>query len=155
MKSDPKVIDKLNDLLMDELTAVNQYIVHSEMFSNWGYVKLAETIKKHAITEMKHAEALIERILLMGGKPYVSQLKTISIGQDTEQIIANNLKLEYDAKKSYNDGIEIAVNAKDNVSRELMEDNLEDEENDHIDYLEAVQDQIKQMGIENFLSSQN
>ena len=155
MKSSPKVIEKLNDLLMDELTAVNQYIVHSEMCSNWGYTKLAEVIKKHAITEMKHAEAIIERILLMDGKPYVSQLKTISIGSDVPAIIANNLNLEYAAKESYNDGIAIAVSAKDNVSRELMEDNLEDEENDHIDYLEAVQDQIKQMGIENFLASQN
>lgn len=154
MKSSPKIIEALNGLLMDELTAINQYVLHASMCENWGYTKLADILQKHAITEMQHAEKLIDRILLMDGKPYVAQLKTMHIGYDVEKIIAGNLKLEYGAKESYNRAIEMAVAEGDNVSRELMEANLRDEEALHIDYLEALQDQISQMGIQNFLSTQ-
>lgn len=153
MKGNAKVIDTLNSLLMDELTVINEYILHSEMCVNWGYKHLHDILKGHAIKEMQHAEKLIARILLMEGKPYVAQLRPMKIGTDVEKIIANDLALETAARESYNAGIKVACEAGDNGSRDLMEDNLIDEES-HIDYLEAAQDQIKQMGLENFLSQQ-
>lgn len=153
MKTTPKVLEALSGLLMEELTAINQYMLHSEMCSNWGYDKLAAAIKKDAIDEMKHAERLIERILLLDGKPTVSVLKPMHIGFDVEKIIAGDLKLERDGRDSYNAGIKIAVADGDNGSRKIMESILADEER-HIDYLEGLQAQIEQMGIENFLATQ-
>jgi bacterioferritin len=153
MKSDPKVVEALNGLLMEELTAINQYILHSEMCSNWGYGKLAGVIKKAAIDEMKHAEKLIEHILLLDNKPTVSVLKPMHVGADAEKIITGNLKLEYGGRESYNAGIKVAVAAGDNGSRAIMESNLSDEEG-HIDYLEGLKDQIEQMGLQQFLAQQ-
>jgi len=153
MESDPKVVEALNGLLMEELTAINQYVLHSEMCENWGYHKLAGVIKKAAIDEMGHAEKLIARILLLDNKPTVSVLKPMHVGSDVEKIIAGNLKLEYGGRESYNAGIKTAVAAGDNGSREIMESNLVQEEG-HIDYLEGLQDQIKQMGLQCFLAQQ-
>jgi bacterioferritin len=153
MKGDSRIISKLNDLLSDELTAINQYMVHSEMVANWHYNRLHEVIEKRAIEEMKHAEALIGRLLFLEGTPVVSNLKKIHIGADVEAQHNNDLSSEYDAVKSYNDGVKLAVEAGDNGTRQLLESILKDEEN-HIDWLEAQLDQIKQMGVPTYLVEQ-
>ena len=154
MKGDPKVIDTLNSLLADELTAINQYIVHSEMCANWGYDKLHKMIEKRAIDEMKHAEKLIGRILFLEGIPIVNNLKKIAIGAEVPKMFNNDHFAEEGAIKSYNAGILVAGTAKDYATREILEDILE-EEDAHIDLIESVQDQIKQMTIGIFLSTQN
>jgi bacterioferritin len=153
MKGNDKIIAKLNDLLSDELTAVNQYMVHSEMCDNWGYEKLHKSIEKRAVDEMKHAERLIGRILFLEGKPVVSTLKGIHIGGVVQGQHKNDWMAEDGAVKSYNDGIRLAVEIGDNGSRELMESILKDEEA-HIDWIEAQLDQIAQMGIQNYLVEQ-
>lgn len=153
MKGNEKIIAKLNDLLSDELTAVNQYMVHAEMAVNWGYEVLADAVEKRAIDEMKHAERLIDRILFLEGMPVVSSYKTINIGSDVEKQIGNDWTAEDGAVKSYNDGVKLAVETADNGTRELMESILKDEET-HIDWIEAQKDQIKQMGIQIYLSNQ-
>lgn len=153
MKGNEKIIAVLNEFLADELTAINQYMVHSEMCANWGYDKLHEAIEKRAIGEMKHAEKLIGRILFLEGQPVVSQLKKIHIGATVEAQLKHDLDAEADAIKAYNDGIRLCLEAGDNGSRELIEDNLEDEEN-HLDWLEAQLDQIGQMGLQNYLLAQ-
>jgi len=153
MKGNEKVIACLNDLLGDELSAINQYMVHSEMCADWGYEHLHEAIEARAITEMKHAEKLIGRIIFLEGIPIVSQLKSIHVGADVSAQLKNDLAAETEAVKAYNNGIRLAVEAGDNGSRELLESILKDEE-DHTDWLESQQDQIEQMGIQNYLSEQ-
>jgi bacterioferritin len=153
MKGNDKIIEKLNALLADELTAVNQYIVQSEMCANWGYKRLHEAIEKRAIEEMKHAEKLIARILFLEGLPIVSSLNKINIGAQVQDHHANDWAAEEGAIKAYNDGIRLAVEIGDNGTRELFESILTDEE-DHIDWIEAQLDQIKQMGIQNYLVEQ-
>jgi bacterioferritin len=153
MKGNAKVIAKLNGLLAEELTAINQYMVHAEMCENWGYKKLHEVSEKRAVAEMKHAEKLIERILFLDGRPTVSKLNKINIGPDVLTQHKNDWAAEYDAVKSYNAGIKIAVDAADNGTRDLLTDILNEEE-DHIDVLEMELDQVKQMGIENYLTEQ-
>jgi bacterioferritin len=153
MKGNDKIIEKLNDLLSDELTAINQYMVHAGMDDNWGYKELHEAIEKRAIDEMKHAEMLIDRILFLEGKPTVSNLKKIFIGADAEKQLQNDHTAEDGAIKSYNDGIRLAGEMGDNGTRELWEGILKDEER-HIDWIEAQMDQIDQMGIQNYLTEQ-
>jgi len=153
MKGQKAILDKLNDLLSDELTAINQYMVHSEMCDNWGYEKLHKAIEKRAIDEMKHAERLIARILFLEGTPVVSSLKKVAIGSEVEGQHKNDWSAEEGAVKSYNEGIKLAVQLADNGTRELFESILKDEEV-HIDWLEAQIDQIKQMGIQNYLVEQ-
>jgi bacterioferritin len=153
MKGNAKVIAKLNGLLAEELTAVNQYMVHAEMCENWGYKKLHEAAQKRAINEMKHAEALIERIIFLEGRPTVSKLNKLYIGSEVEEQHKNDVETEYVAVKSYNAGIKIAVDAGDHGTRDLLTDILKDEE-DHVDFLEAQLDQIKQMGIKTYLTEQ-
>ncbi len=153
MKGNEKIIEKLNFLLADELTAINQYIVHSEMCANWGYDKLHEAIEKRAIIEMKHAEKHIAHILFLEGRPIVSSLNTINIGADVETQHKNDWAAEEGAIKAYNDAVRLAVETGDNGTRELLESILKDEE-DHIDWIEAQLDQIKQMGIQTYLSEQ-
>jgi bacterioferritin len=153
MKGNPKIIDMLNDLLSDELTAISQYMVHSEMCDNWGYEKLHKADEKRAIDEMKHAEKLIARILFLEGKPVVSELRKISIGGDVETQHKHDCASENGAIKKYNKGIALAAELGDNGSRELLQSILKDEE-DHIDWLEAQLDQIKQMGIQTYLTEQ-
>ena len=153
MKGNDKIIEKMNDLLADELTAINQYMVHAEMCGNWGYERLHKMIQDRAVNEMKHAERLIERILFLDGRPTVSNLKKISIGAGVEAQFKNDWAAEDGAVKSYNDGIRIAVEVSDNGSRELLESILKDEE-DHVDTIEAQFDQIAQMGIQNYLVEQ-
>ena len=153
MKGDDKILALLNDLLADELTAVNQYMVHAEMCANWKYEKLAKAVEGRAIEEMKHAEKLIGRILFLEGLPVVSNLKKIHIGPSVELQLKNDLEAEVDAVKAYNAGIRLAVEVGDNGTRELLEATLKDEE-DHLDWLEAQADQIAQMGIQVYLSEQ-
>jgi bacterioferritin len=153
MKGNPKIIAILNDFLADELTAINQYMVHSEMCANWGYGKLHEAAEKRAIEEMKHAEKLIARILFLEGMPVVSELKKMNIGPNVEAQLKSDLEAEAGAIKGYNDGIRLCLELGDSGSRELIEHNLMDEE-DHLDWLEAQLDQIGQMGLQNYLLGQ-
>jgi bacterioferritin len=153
MKGNDKIIEKLNALLADELTAINQYMVHSEMCANWMYEHLHKAIEKRAIDEMKHAERLIARILFLDGRPIVSVLNPLNIGAEVEAQLANDWTAEAGAVKAYNEGIRLAVEVGDNGTRELLESILKDEEV-HIDWLEAQLEQIKQMGIQNYLVEQ-
>jgi bacterioferritin len=150
MKGNEKIIALLNDFLADELTAISQYMVHSEMCANWGYDKLHEAVEKRAIGEMKHAEKLIGRILFLEGQPVVSHLNKMDIGATVEAQLKSDLEAEAGAIKGYNDGIRLCLELGDNGTRELVEDNLEDEEG-HLDWLEAQLDQINQMGLQNYL----
>ncbi len=153
MKGNDKIIAILNDFLSDELTAINQYIVHSEMCANWGYEKLHAAAEKRAIEEMKHAEKLIARILFLEGIPVVSNLKKMNIGATVDAQLKNDWEAEAGAIKAYNDGIRLCLELGDNGSRELIDGNLTDEET-HLDWLEAQLDQIKQMGLQNYLLGQ-
>jgi bacterioferritin len=153
MKGNPKVIEQLNQRLSEELTAINQYMVHSEMCDNWGYSRLHEAIEKRAIDEMKHAEKLISRILFLEGKPIVNNLGKIAIGDAVEAQLKIDLESEAGAIQIYNASIKIAAEAGDNGTRELFESILKDEEA-HLDWLEAQLDQIAQMGVQNYLERQ-
>ncbi len=153
MKGNEKVIQQLNGFLADELTAINQYIVHSEMCANWGYGKLHGKVEKRAIEEMKHAEKIIARILFLEGVPIVTNLKKISIGATVEAQLKNDLASEAGAIKAYNDGIRLCLELGDNGTRELIDANLHDEE-EHLDWLEAQLDQVAQMGLQNYLVGQ-
>ena len=153
MKGNEKIIEKLNARLADELTAINQYMVHSEMCENWGYERLHEAIEKRAIEEMRHAEKLIARVLFLEGRPIVSNLNPIHIGSEVEAQHKNDWAAEDAAIKAYNEDIRLATEVGDNGTRELLESILTDEE-EHIDWIEAQLDQIKQMGIQNYLVEQ-
>jgi len=153
MKGNPKLIATLNDLLADELTAINQYMVHSEMAHNWGYEKLHQHFEKRAIDEMKHAETLIGRILFLEGSPTVSKYNKMSIGADVPKQLAGDRGLEMGAVKSYNEAIVLAGEVKDYATREILEKILKDEDR-HIDQIEELQDQIQQMSLQIFLSIQ-
>jgi bacterioferritin len=153
MLGNEKMLEKLNGLLAEELTAINQYMVHAEMCDNWKYEQLHESIEKRAMDEMKHAEKLIARILFLEGRPIVSKLNEMRIGPDVENQHKNDLASEQVAVKSYNDGIKLATEVSDGGTRELLEHILQEEE-DHVDWLEAQLDQIKQIGIQNYLTEQ-
>ena len=153
MKGNPKLIETLNALLADELTAINQYMVHSEMAHNWGYEKLHQHFEKRAIDEMKHAETLIGRILFLEGTPTVSKYNKMSIGADVPKQLAGDRGLEMGAIKSYNEAIILAGEVKDYATREILEKILKDEDR-HIDQIEELQDQIQQMSLQIFLSTQ-
>ncbi len=153
MQGEAKVIDSLNSLLADELTAISQYMVHSEMCENWGYGKLHEAIQKRAVEEMKHAEQLIGRIIFLEGTPVVSDLRKMYIGADVPKMFANDHSSEADAIKAYNSAILVCGDARDYATREILEAILRDEDR-HIDGIEEAQDQMTQMGIQVFLSTQ-
>ena len=153
MKGDAKVIKLLNQVLKAELTAVNQYFLHAEMCHNWRYEKLYGYVRKEAIDEMKHAEALMERILYLEGTPNMTDYFKINIGPTVEQQFKNDLQVEYEAVDRLNEGIKACVAAGDNGSRELLEKILLDEEG-HVDWLEAQLHAIEEMGIQNYLAQQ-
>lgn len=153
MKGQQQIIDTLNSLLADELTAINQYMVHAEMCDSWGYSRLNEMVEKRAITEMKHAEKLIARILFLEGTPIVSNLRQMHIGADVLKQFQNDHKAEEDAIKAYNAGIRQAGELGDNGTRELLAAIIQDEEA-HIDEIEEQMDQIEHMGIGLYLSEQ-
>ena len=153
MKGNEKIIALLNEFLADELTAISQYMVHSEMCANWEYGKLHEAVEKRAIDEMKHAEKLIGRIIFLEGAPTVSKLNKIAIGANVDDQLKNDRAAEDGAIKAYKDGIRLCLELGDNGTRELIDSNLKDEER-HIDWLEAQLDQISQMGLQNYLLAQ-
>ena len=153
MKGNPKVIQILNDRLAEELTAISQYMVHSEMCANWGFHKLHEAIEKQAIDEMKHAEMLIGRILFLEGVPTVSKLHQMRIGRTVEEIVVADEDAELDAVRAYNASIAEAAEAGDNGTADMLTKILGDEER-HVEWGEIQRGLIKQMGLQNFLINQ-
>ena len=153
MKGNPKVIAVLNEALHEELTAINQYFLHSEMCENWHYHKLSAFIKKQSIDEMRHAEQIIERILFLDGIPKMTDALEIKIGATVKDQLTSDLKLEIAAVAMYNKAVELARTEGDNVSRDLFATLLKDEEM-HVDWLEAQMHQIKELGYERYLTQQ-
>jgi bacterioferritin len=153
MKGDAKIIEILNEVLTSELTAISQYFVHGEMCENWGYARLQQVVRRHSIGEMKHAEAVIERVLFLEGIPNVQRLGKINIGENVHEQLRVDLQLELDAVQRLNKGIETCREIGDNNSRHLLEEILEDEE-EHIDWIEAQLDLVDQVGIQNYLAQQ-
>jgi bacterioferritin len=153
MKGNKKVLAVLNELLAEELTAISQYMVHSEMCDNWGYEKLHKAIEKQAMDEMHHAEWLIGRILFLDGLPVVSKLNAIRIGKDVAQIVANDEAAEVDAVRAYNAAIKVARESADQATVDLLAKILEDEET-HLDWGEVQGTQIEQTGLQNYLARQ-
>ena len=153
MKGDPKLIKVLNALLADELTAINQYMVHSEMCDNWGYEKLHKAIEKQAMDEMHHAEWLIRRIIFLEGTPAVARLNPIKIGQTVPNMVGNDQKAEVAAVQAYNAAIGLAREVADQATAELLVQILKMEEG-HADWAEVQRSQIEQMGLENYLANQ-
>ncbi len=153
MKGNPEVIEILGEILSAELTAINQYFVHAKMCENWGYKKLAEYMKKESIGEMKHADSVIERILFLDGTPDLQRYMKLKVGNNVEEMLKNDLDVEYSAVERLNRGIEIATTKKDNGTRELLEKILVSEE-EHIDWLEAQLHAIFEIGIQNYLAQQ-
>ena len=153
MKGNARVLETLNSLLADELTAISQYMVHSEMCDNWGYHRLHRVIEKRAIDEMKHAEKLIGRVLFLDGTPVVSHMNEMHIGADVQAQLQNDLAAEVGAVRVYNSAIHQAMELGDNGTREMLDSILHDED-EHADTLEAQLDQIQQMGIQAFLAEQ-
>jgi bacterioferritin len=153
MKGNEKLLKVLNQLLADELTAINQYMVHSEMCENWGYNKLHMDIRKQAMDEMHHAEWLIERLIFLEGTPTVSKLNPIKIGKTVSEMINNDNSDELDAVRSYNEAIKLARAVDDQGTIDLLSKILKMEEG-HVDWAEIQRAQIKQMGMENYLANQ-
>jgi len=152
MKGDAKVIALLNQVLRKELTGINQYFVHAKMCANWGYDTLARHARHESIDEMKHADKVIERILFLEGTPNMAALDKLMIGADVKQQLENDLALEMAALAVLRPGIETCLRAGDHATRELLEHILEEEES-HVDWIEAQLHQIGEMGYENYLTT--
>ena len=150
MKGDAKVIEHLNKILGNELVAINQYFLHSRMLHDWGVSKLGDYEYKESIEEMEHADWLIERILFLGGLPNLQDLGKLRIGEDVEEILAADLKLEEQAIPVLKDAMEYCESVRDYVSRDLFNHILDNEE-EHVDFLETQFDLIERMGLENYV----
>jgi len=153
MKGDPKILECLNSLLADELTAISQYMVEAEMLEGWGLGKLAEMEEKRAITEMKHAESLISRILFLEGRPKVTKLNEMHIGAEVTEQFENDLAAEMAAIKAYNAAIKLCCEVGDNATKMLLESILKDEDT-HVDDIETQKDRIARMGLQVYLGTQ-
>jgi bacterioferritin len=153
MKSDPAIIELLNDVLTAELTAINQYFVHSKMCANWGYKALADKKRHESIEEMKHASSVIERVLFLDGLPNMQRLGSVCVGEDPVEQHKLDLALELDAVKRLNAGIAVATEKCDNGTRELLESILEQEE-DSVDWLETQLHIVGEIGKEHYLAQQ-
>ena len=153
MKGNEQIIEVLNQLLADELTAIHQYVVHAEMCENWGYEKLHEALEKQARDEMQHVQWLIQRILFLEGEPIVTELNPIQIGKNVPEIIGNDREAELAAIRAYNAAIRLAHEVDDQATADLLTTILKMEEA-HVDWAEEQRDQIEQMGLENYLSTQ-
>ena len=153
MKGNAKVIAALNEGLCGELSAINQFFIHSKMCENWGYAKLAKKSYEESIEEMKHAEEIMNRILFLDGVPNMQKYKKIVVGTTVQEQLQKDLKIELEQVKTFKKGISIANAADDHVSRDLMEVLLKDEEG-HVDYLEAQRHLIGEIGIQNYLAQQ-
>jgi bacterioferritin len=154
VKGDAKVIEYLNEALKNELIAINQYWLHYRMLANWGVSKLAEYERHESIDEMKHADRLADRILFLGGLPNFQQLGRLRVGETVEEILAADLALEHDAIPLLRDAIAHCETVNDYVSRRLLTDILESEE-EHVDWLDRQHDLIARMGIHNYVQSQS
>ena len=153
MKGDERVVKKLDELLCDELTAINQYMVHAEMCANWGYERLHQAVEKRARQEMHHAEKLIARIIFLEGTPTVSRLNQIHIGADVPKQLQSDKEAELHTNSMYNEAIHLADEANDAATRDLLE-SIVKEEDAHVDWLEEQLDQIAQLGVPLYLSTQ-
>jgi bacterioferritin len=153
MQGNPEIIELLNEVLTAELTAVNQYFIHAKMCGNWGYSRLEERIRHESIDEMKHAEALIERILYFDGVPNLQRLFPLRVGETVAEQFRNDLEVEYAAVERLNRGIAAAVAASDNGTRHLLEEILVSEE-EHIDWLETQLEAMRQLGDAAYLAEQ-
>ena len=153
MKGDAKIIEVLNEVLTAELTAINQYFIHARMMKNWGYEALAEYERKESIDEMKHAQTLMDRVLFLDGIPNVQRLWKVNVGESVPEQFECDLNLEYEAVKRLNDGIRLARELGDNGTADLFEKILVSEE-EHIDWIEAQLELIKQLGAPHYLAQQ-
>ncbi|VAX41790.1 Bacterioferritin [hydrothermal vent metagenome] len=153
MQGNQNVIECLNTGLTIELTAINQYFIHSKMCRDWGFNKLADYFYKESIEEMQHADAIIDRILYLEGVPAIARYDVVKVGQTVEEQLTNNLSLEYSAVATYNDAVLVAVEAKDVGSKELMERMVVESE-ESVDWGETQLELIKQVGIQNYLAAQ-
>lgn len=153
MKGDPKVIEHLNTVLKNELTAINQYFLHSRMLKDWGLHKLGDYEYGESIDEMKHADAIIERVLFLEGLPNLQDLGRLRIGESVPEILEADLALEMDAIPDLRDGIAYCEEIRDYVTREIFDRILESEE-EHVDFLETQLGLVDKLGLENYLQSQ-